>query len=123
MHLSKLKLLQSNKIIILAERFQQYIRVYYHDGHSEIVLEDIKTYVHQRKTRGYKNAILFDENWLYPTMNQRDEDCCWINLHYLKNANVFYRQLLKQKNLYQKAKMMYMKQIQKNMNTYDMKEN
>lgn len=115
--------MQSDNIIVLAERFEHCVRVYYEDGHSEVVFDDIKTVANQRKKRGYKNAILLDRSWLYPTRNQKDDSCCWINLHYFKNANAYCRQLLTKRNLYPKAKMMYMKQIQKDINTYDARKN
>lgn len=90
------------------------MRVYYNDGHSEIVFDDIKTYLHQNKGKqGYKKAIYVHENWLYPTMNQKDEYCHWINLQYLLENDSYYKELLKEKSLYHKAKMMYLKQTSK----------
>lgn len=109
----------SNNTIILAERFHHYIKIYYSDGHTEIIFEDIKSYLQQKRAKkGYKNAILLHENWLYPTMNQKDYSCHWVNLYYLREKNPYCKQLLKDKNIYQKAKIMYIKQIQKEMNTY-----
>lgn len=46
-------------------------------------------------------------------MNQKDYSCHWVNLYYLRERNPYCKQLLKDKNIYQKAKVMYIKQIQK----------
>lgn len=115
--------MQLNRKVVLAERFQHYIRLYYDDGHAEVLFEDMQSYLQRKRDKkGYKNAIMLHENWLYPTMNQKDSSCHWVNLHYLREYNVYCRHLLENKNLYQKVKVMYMKQIQKEMNTYRIKK-
>ena len=101
-------------MVILVERFQHYIRVYYDDGHTEVLFEDIQSYLQQKRIKkGYKNAIVLHENWLYPTMNQKDFSCHWVNLKYLHHQNKYCQNLLHDKSLYQKARIMYIKQIQK----------
>ena len=107
----------------MVERFQHYMRVYYDDGHTEVIFEDIQGYLQQKRIkRGYKNAIVLQENWLYPTMNQKDFSCHWVNLKHLHQQNEYYQNLLHDKSLYQKARIMYMKQIQKEMNHYYISE-
>lgn len=115
--------MRANRTVVLAERFQRYIRVYYDDGHVELLFEDMQSYLQQkREKKGYRNAIVLHENWLYPTMNQKDFSCHWVNLYCLNQHNSYYQFLLEDKSLYQKAKIMYMKQIQKEINTFRIKE-
>lgn len=112
MHLLKLKsLCLSHNRIILIERYDRYLRVYYADGHSEIADEDIQFYIKKNKgKRGYKNPILINSQKLYPTIDQKSYFCCWIDLEQLDDDNEFYIHLLNQKAIYHKAISMYLKQ-------------
>ncbi len=115
MHLLKSKLLSlSHNSVILIERYDEYLRVYYADGHSEIADEDIRSYIKKNKGKqGYKNPVLVNSQWLYPTVDQKDYLCCWIDLEQLDEDNEFYIHLLRQKGIYQKAISIYLKQKEK----------
>lgn len=107
----KLKLsLLSHNVIVLVEHYGKFTRIYYSDGHNEISSDDLKKYVQKNKgLPGYKNPILIQNCLLYPTSNQKSQDCQWINLDYLEQQDNFYIDLLKEKNLLTKSKSMYIK--------------
>lgn len=115
MHLLKSKLLYlSHNVIVLVERYDIYIRVYYADGHSEIIVDNIQNYIIKNKGKiGYKKPILINNQLLYPTIDQKNDYCCWIDLEQLDDYNEFYMNLLKQKSIYEKAIAMYLKQKEK----------
>lgn len=76
--------LNHNKVL-LAERFHCYIRVYYADGHYELRDENIQDYIKQNRGKsGYKHPILIENQNLYPTIDQKENLCCWINLGYIE---------------------------------------
>lgn len=111
----KLKLSQlSHNVVILIENYDQYTRVYYSDGHNEIVNEQVKNLIPKRKDRkGYKNPILFEDVYLHPTHNQKEKDCKWINLAYLEEKDPLFIHLLEEMNLYDKAVKMYLREKEK----------
>ena len=117
MHLLKSKLLYlSHNVIVLVERYDVYLRVYYADGHSEIIIENIQSYIIKNKGKiGYKKPILINSQWLYPTINQKNGYCCWIDLEQLDDYNEYYMNLLKQKLIYKKAVSMYLKHKENSM--------
>ena len=88
----KLKLsLLSHNVIVLVEHYGKFTRIYYSDGHNEISSDDLKKYVQKNKgLPGYKNPILIQNCLLYPTSNQKSQDCQWINLDYLEQQDNFY---------------------------------
>ena len=107
----KLKLSQlSHNTIILVERYDEFTKVYYADGHSEILSNQMQFYLKQRKSKqGYKNPIMMGMIKLYPTLGERNQDCCWINLDYLEQRNSFYISLLEEKKLIKASQKMYLK--------------
>lgn len=100
----------SHNVIILVERYGIYLRVYYADGHSEIIDDNIQSYIIKNKGKiGYKKPILINNQLLHPTIDQKNYLCCWIDLEQLDEYNEFYIKLLKQKSIYEKAITMYLK--------------
>ena len=99
--------LNHNKVL-LAERFHCYIRVYYADGHYELRDENIQDYIKQNRGKsGSKHPILIENQNLYPTIDQKENLCCWINLGYIEEKNPFYIWVLQSRGLYDKAVKMY----------------
>ena len=97
----KLKLSQlSHRIAILIENYNGYIRIYYADGHYEIILKSSRDLERMsRKNHKYKNPIVFESSLLFPTHNQKDYQCKWINLDYLAEKDISYIHLLEEKGL------------------------
>jgi len=98
-----------DNIIIIVERYHQYVRIYYADGHSEIIDQRINNFQNGQRKSGYKNPICVADECLYPTMNQRDEECRWINLEYFEEKDPFFLQTLKKKGLFSKSLRMYLR--------------
>ncbi len=99
-------------IIVLIEYYQDYLRFYYADGHSEIIQDSIHSYLHT-DDKGYKRPIQVYNQELYPTQNKKDVNCRWINLSYIDEQDVHYMCLLKEKGLIDKCKKMYLKYKEK----------
>ena len=76
-------------IIVLIEYYQDYLRFYYADGHSEIIQDSIHSYLHT-DDKGYKRPIQVYNQELYPTQNKKDINCRWINLSYKKSTINFF---------------------------------
>lgn len=103
-----------NNIVLLVEYYHHQTRIYYSDGHYEVTTKQILEYEQKvLNERSYKNPIYIRSFLLYPTMNQKDEECRWINLSYLEEKDEFYIHLLKERQLYQKAVKMYLKYKEK----------
>ncbi|MFR7590181.1 MAG: hypothetical protein ACLUVC_01940 [Longibaculum sp.] len=103
--------MQSNhNLPILIENYEEWLRVYYADGHYEILDENIREqvseYVHLYK---YKNPVIWQSALMHPTHNHSDCQCAWINLDYLEEKDNLFIRLLKQKELLSKAQTMYLK--------------
>lgn len=111
----KLKLSQlSHNVIVLMENFEQFTRVYYADGHYELCQQRIKDILpKQQGSSGYKRPVYYENVYLYPSQNQKDRECKWINIDYLDEKDPIFIHLLVHKNLYQKAVHMYLKEKEK----------
>ena len=105
----KLKLSQlSHRIAILIENYNGYIRIYY-----EIILKSSRDLERMsRKNHKYKNPIVFESSLLFPTHNQKDYQCKWINLDYLAEKDISYIHLLEEKGLKTKSQEMFQKHKQ-----------
>lgn len=77
-----------------------FLKIYYSDGHSEIVNHKIQDFKCNSQTKGYKKPILIDGQYLYPTKNSRDDDCLWIDLNCVLRNDRYSVYLLKQKGVY-----------------------
>ncbi|MBS5599482.1 MAG: hypothetical protein KHX41_11330 [Coprobacillus cateniformis] len=110
----KLKLSQlSHRIAILIENYNGYIRIYYADRHYEIILKSSRDLERMsRKNHKYKNPIVFESSLLFPTHNQKDYQCKWINLDYLAEKDISYIHLLEEKGLKTKSQEMFQKHKQ-----------
>lgn len=108
----KLKSLQQNhNVIVLIERYEQYIRLYFADGHTEIADIRINEYIHKNKGKpGYKHAIMMNQQNLYPTLDQKNKKCQWINVHYFEASDGLYFRLLRNKDILQRAMKIYLKE-------------
>lgn len=111
----KLKLLQlSHNFVVFLESYGRYLKVYYSDGHMEIVEEKIQNLISKGdKKIGYKNPIFYKGVYLYPSKSIKEKDCQWINLDYLDEKDSLFVQLLLDKNLYEKAIKMYLREKEK----------
>lgn len=102
-------MLLNNGTIILIENASHCLRVYYADGHSELVKKDLSDFAILSKVKsGYKNPIQIGDDFLYPTKNKRDKDCCYVNLKCFDYHNDYFIELLKTKNLLEKSKKEYL---------------
>lgn len=103
-------MLSKNNIILLVENYHHHTRIYYSDGHYELTTKQILEYEHKiLNERSYKNPIFVRSSLLFPTMNQKDPKCTWINLSYLDEKDEFYIRLLDERHLYEKAVKMYLR--------------
>ena len=110
----KLKLSQlSHRVAVLIENYNEYTRVYYADGHYEIIHKSSRHLKRINRTNHkYKNPIVFESSLLFPTCNQKDYQCKWINLDYLVEKDVSYIHLLEEKGLKTKSQEMFQKHKQ-----------
>ena len=111
----KLKLsLLSHSVVLLIEHFERYARFYYSDGHYEIQTDHLKEYIYRKKgISGYKNPIQIQNVLLFPTVNQKYQECQWLNLDYLEEKDAVYTELLTEKNLLLKCRTMYLRNKEK----------
>jgi len=101
-------------VIVLAEHYYGYERIYYSDGHYEITTQRLKKFIEKNKgVSGYKNPILIQDSLLFPTMNIKYQECRWLNLDYLEEQDDFFIHLLKEKDLLMKSKSMYLRYKEK----------
>ncbi|MEG0367599.1 MAG: hypothetical protein RR585_12235 [Coprobacillus sp.] len=82
------------------------MRLYFADGHYEIVNKQVRNYLIKRDDQGYKKPILIYAGYLHPTKNRCDMSCKWVNLEYFIQNHYLFITLLKQKGLYEKTKKM-----------------
>lgn len=100
----------SHKVIILIENYERGLRVYYSDGHFEVLDTNIQNIAQKRiNFYKYKNPIVYKGTLLHPTQNKKDEQCQWINLDYLEEKDFSFLRLLEKKNLISKVQNMYFK--------------
>lgn len=100
----------TRNIIILIEKYEKFLKFYYADGHYEFFNSTIRSLTNkEKKSSGYKQPIHINGQELYPTQNQRDLKCKWINLAYIDEQDINYMLLLKEKGLIEKTKKMYFK--------------
>lgn len=106
----KSKLLLQNNVAIVAERYGDSVKIYFSDGHYEISDERIEDYLLKEKSKvKYKNPIDVYGQKLYPTKNRNEKDCIWINLDYLDNRDEDYIMMLKNRDVFDIAVKMFLK--------------
>lgn len=107
----KLRSSQSNhSVVILVEKYNHGLRIYYSDGHFEVIDGNIQNLSQERiNFYKYKNPIVYEGVLLHPTQNKKDEQCLWVNLDYLEEKDSAFIELLKKKNLTSKVQNMYFK--------------
>ena len=95
-------------MVILIEKASQFHKVYYSDGHSELINHELIRYINKTEHKNrYKTPIVVGSDYLHPTQNKRDINCRWINLQCFDHNNEYCIKLLKSKNLFEKAKKEY----------------
>ena len=57
--------------------------------------------------QGYKRPVKVGQEFLFPTQNQRDYECKWVNLDYLVQDDLNYMMLLKEKGIYERTQKMF----------------
>lgn len=105
-------MLANNEVIILIEKYNGFLRVFYKDRHFEIWDDHFKKYI-LKKQKGYKKPMVIGDNWLFPTRNMRDVQCCWINLDYFIEFDRYFIKLLNQRHLYECVKKMFLRKKEK----------
>lgn len=110
----KLKSSLLNKdIILMIENSEGDLKLYYADGHNEIlIVDDFQDYI-VKQNSGYKHPIYIQNQWLYPIMSYRDERCIWIHLECFEEYCYAFIPLLKHRNLNVKVRKMYLKYVEK----------
>ncbi|MCD8027784.1 MAG: hypothetical protein LUF02_03795 [Erysipelotrichaceae bacterium] len=107
----KSKLLLRSNVAILVERYYDSVKIYFGDGHCEVLDEKIEDYIGKEKSRArYKAPIEVYGQFLYPTKDKKEKDCVWVNLDYLDNIDKNYIAMLKSKNVFDKTIKMFLKQ-------------
>jgi len=99
----------------MIERDKEYLKLFYADGHSEMLLDNIQKYIVKINT-GYKNPIYLQEQQLYPTTNYENENCIWIHFDYFEEYCHLLLPFLKKRNITNMVKRMYLKHVEKRLN-------
>lgn len=100
----------SHSLPVLIEHYHQWLRVYYADGHYEMLQGSIRDFTNQNiYLYKYKNPVTWGTSLMHPTQDRKDQNCQWINLDYLEEKDSLFINLLKQKNLLQITQNMYLK--------------
>jgi hypothetical protein len=92
----------------MVENYGGYLKFHYADGHHEIVLEHIRSFMLKHQ-EGYKRPIQIGATFLHPTFNIHDERCRWVNLEMLEENNIYYNELIQKHQLVSKMRNMYTK--------------
>ena len=99
-----------NNEVLIVKKHEQFFAVFYSDGKHVIIKDDINKYKMKVKNR-YKNPIVIEGCYLYPSKTIKDNECIWINVKKFKDDDIFFNYLLEYFNLYETTKKMYMKQM------------
>lgn len=90
--------------VLMVQSLKSYLKIYYADGHNEIVNGHYHDYQLKNK-KGYKKPIVIDGEYLYPTMNTKDIRCQWINLRIFKEYYSSFKKILKPHDMFYAQKM------------------
>lgn len=106
----KWRSLQLNShIVLLIENSFRCLKVYYVDGHWELIQKGLYEFADICGRRnGYKNPIEIGNDCLFPTQNKREISCCWVNLHHFDCCDRHFIGLLNSKNLLGISKKQYL---------------
>ena len=98
-------------MIVFIENYEQYVMLYFEDGHHELRNQKLCELGHfVKEDHKYKTPIQIGNDLLYPTQSKKEYDCCWVNYDALDCSHVFLLQLLKQKQLLDKVLNAYLMQ-------------
>ena len=81
--------------------------------HCEFVELDINSLHVHDDVQTYKKPIEYFGHRLYPTKNQKEDDCKWINLAYIDEQDKNFIMFLYNKGVLEKTKKMYFKYKEK----------
>lgn len=84
--------------IVMVENNVDHLCLHYADGHFELVEGIIDEYRLQNQ-KGYKNPIVIQDHYLYPTKNIKNQHCQWLNIEMVQESNHYYMLLLEYNEL------------------------
>lgn len=86
------------------------MRIFYADGHNEILEEDFKKYREKNK-KGYKKPLVINNHTLTPLSNTTYKECYWTNLHLFVRTYPYFKEVLDKKHFELSKKLVLKKSL------------